>query len=138
MKLLRNLPKVDAVLKDMDIRNAIAIDTGELVILSGFAGVNIETASLIVDGSIEDHINGSLDCYAYILAHLGLSFDNVVKVNCFLADPVADFPAWNEIFKSRFNAPHPCRTTVGAPLVVGRIEIEFLVAKASRLEAEIV
>lgn len=138
MKLIRNLSKVDTAVKGLEIKNAIAIDTGDLIVFSGFAGVDIEKGTLTESDKIEDHINGSLDCYQYILENMGLSFDNVVKVNCFLADPVGDFPAWNEIFKSRFKAPHPCRTTVGAPLVVGRVEIEILAAKTSRLEAEIV
>ncbi|WP_454749050.1 RidA family protein [Ciceribacter selenitireducens] len=137
MKLLKNLPKIDEVSKGLAIKNAIAMDTGELIYFSGYAGIDLDKG-ILIEGPIEDHINGSLDCYQYILEHLGLSFDNVIKVNCFLADPVGDFPKWNEIFKERFKAPHPCRTTVGAPLVVGKIEIEIIAAKTSRLDAEII
>jgi len=31
-----------------------------------------------------------------------------------------------------FEAPYPCRTTVGAPLVAGNIEIEIVAARTPR------
>ena len=137
MKILTNLPAIDEVVKEFDIRNAICIDLGELIVFSGFAGLDLATGTISV-GPIEKHANDSLDCYQHILESIGLSLDHVVKVNAFLADPVADFPGWNETFKQRFRAPYPCRTTVGAPLVAGRIELEIQAARSSRLAAEIV
>jgi 2-iminobutanoate/2-iminopropanoate deaminase len=131
MKILSNLPAIDEVVKEFDIRNAICIDLGELIVFSGFAGLDLETGA-VSRGDIVRHASDSLDCYEYILKSIGLSLDNVVKVNAYLKDPVADFPGWNETFKSRFNAPHPCRTTVGAPLVAGLIELEIQACRTPR------
>lgn len=137
MRILANLPRVDAALKGFDIKNAICVEVGDLLIFSGFAGIDLETGA-IAPGPIETQANASLDCYAFILSSLGLSLDHVVKVNAFLADPVGDFPGWNETFKARFRAPHPCRTTVGAPLVVGRIELEITAARTPRTAAAVI
>lgn len=136
MKILTNLPAIDRVVKEFDIRNAICIEVGELLVFSGFAGLDLETGTISV-GPIEKHANDSLDCYEHILTSMGLSLDHVVKVNAYLADPVRDFPGWNETFKQRFRAPYPCRTTVGAPLVAGMIELEIQASRTSRMAAEI-
>ena len=131
MRILTNLPKIENIAKAFDIKNGICVEVGELLVFSGFAGLDLETGA-VSKGDIVKHANDSLDCYEYILKSIGLSLDNVVKVNAFLKDPVADFPGWNETFKSRFNAPHPCRTTVGAPLVAGLIELEIQACRTPR------
>lgn len=136
MKIVTNLPKIDAAVASFDIRNAICIEVGETILFSGLAGLDMETGALS-EGPISKHANDSLDCYEYILKSLGLSLDNVVKVNAFLAD-TSDFAEWNETFKARFTAPYPCRTTVGAPLVAGRIELEIIAARTARSAAQIV
>ncbi|KHK61550.2 RidA family protein [Pseudomonas frederiksbergensis] len=138
MKIFNNVPALNKVANGLSIKNSLAIDTGELVYFSGWAGVDLESGVLLEGGDIEEHAKSALDAYELILEEAGLSLDNVVKVNCFLADPVNDFPAWNEVFKARFNQPYPCRTTVGAPLVAGRIEIEIVASKSSRLRANAV
>lgn len=134
MKILTNLPKIDEAVKGFQIKNAICIETGDMIIFSGFAGLDIETGAM-AEGSIANHANASIDCYKHILESLGLSLDNVIKVNCFLAEP-SDFAEWNEVFKDRFTAPYPCRTTVGAPLVAGKIELEFIASREARSSAE--
>ena len=62
----------------------------------------------------------------------GLGLDNVIKVNAYLADPVGDFAGWNEVYLEKFAAPYPCRTTVGAQLHVGVIELDVIAAGESR------
>lgn len=136
MRVLTSLPRIDAAMKSYAIRNAICYEVGELLVFSGFAGIDLATG-VMAEGSIAEHANASLDCYAYILENMGLGLDNVIKVNCFLQDP-ADFPDWNETFKTRFAPPLPCRTTVGAPLVTGRIEIEIIAARTRRQDAAII
>lgn len=131
MKILTSLPKIDAMMKSFSIKNAICFEVGDLILFSGFAGIEVDTGRFLDKEPIEDHANAAIDCYRYILEEMGLSLDNVIKVNCFLADP-ADFPAWNETFKARFTPPYPCRTTVGAPLVVGKIELEFTASRTPR------
>lgn len=135
MKLLNNLPKIDNAVKAFAVKNAIAIEVGDQILFSGMAGIELETGKL-AEGDIAVHANASLDCYEYILESMGLTLDNVIKVNCFLANP-ADFALWNETFKSRFSAPYPCRTTVGAPLVAGEIELEIIATRTKRADATI-
>ncbi|MGA0565589.1 RidA family protein [Ancylobacter sp. VNQ12] len=123
MKLLNSLPEIDVASATLAIRNGISIETDALVTLSGFAGIDFKTHA-ISDGPFGRHAHGSNATFEYILGSMGLSLDHFVKVRCFLQDSVRDFPEWNAIFKERFAAPYLCRTTVGAPLVVGLIEVE--------------
>jgi 2-iminobutanoate/2-iminopropanoate deaminase len=136
MKILTNLPKLDPIAKAFNIRNGICIEVGELIVFSGFAGLDMASGG-VSQGDIAKHANDSLDIYEYILSSIGLSLDNVVKVNAYLTDPARDFPGWNEVFKTRFSDPYPCRTTVGAPLVAGLIELEIQAARTSRKAATI-
>lgn len=134
MKILASVPEIDRVSATMAIRNAIAIETGDLITYSGFAGVDFETGK-ITEGPFAKHAHDSIDAYETILRAQGLTLDHVIKVRCFLQN-TSDFAEWNEIFKSRFAAPHPCRTTVGSPLIVGLIELEFTAARTRRQDAE--
>ncbi|MGI4814148.1 MAG: RidA family protein [Janthinobacterium lividum] len=137
MKLLNNLPKIDSVVKQFELKNAIFYEVGDLLIFSGFTGLNLDTGA-ITEGAFEKHANEAIDCYQYILESVGLSLDNVISVRCFLQQPVLNYPVWNEIFKSRFSAPYPCRTTVGANLVIGEIELEFVASRTARAAAEVI
>jgi 2-iminobutanoate/2-iminopropanoate deaminase len=137
MKILTNLSKIDKATKAFDIRNSLCVEVGDLIFLGGFAGIDLATGK-ISEGPISKHANDSIDCYEYILKSIGLSLDNVIKVNAFLKNPEGDYVGWNEVFKVRFNAPYPCRTTVGAPLVAGCIELEFVAAKTTRSAAKII
>jgi len=73
----------------------------------------------------------TLDNFGLMLGDLGLSLDHVIKVNAQLTD-VSEFTLWNDVFLDVFDPPYPCRTTVGAPLVVGDIEIEIIAAATPR------
>jgi 2-iminobutanoate/2-iminopropanoate deaminase len=65
-----------------------------------------------------------------VLKTVGLSSDNVQKVNVFLVD-MNDFSAMNEVYKKQFTEPYPARTTIGvSSLPLGaRIEIEMIAKK---------
>ena len=134
MKILTNLPAVDKALDDYSIRNAICIETDGILVFSGWTGIDLETGE-ITDTAIDAHANDAIDVYEHVLKSLGLSLDNVISVRAFLKNPVEDFPAWNEVFKARFQPPYPCRTTVGAQLVAGQIELEFMASRTSRSAA---
>jgi 2-iminobutanoate/2-iminopropanoate deaminase len=136
MKLLKSLSGFDALFKSLGVENALCIEVDNLVYLSGFAGVNLNTGRLS-EGRFEIHANESLDCFELVLGEMGLSLDHVLKVNCYLKNPTVDFPVWNDVFKTRFNKPYPCRTSVGAPLVVGEIEVDIVAHRSSRMAAQI-
>lgn len=112
------------------IRNSTAIQVDSTIFFSGLTALDLETGAAI-EGGIVEHARFTLELFRGILSDLGLSLDHVVKVNAHLTD-VADFAGWNEVFLEVFDPPYPCRTTVGAALVVGRIEIEIVAATEPR------
>ncbi len=130
IKVHSTVPALERAFRRYDIRNAAAIQVDGVVYLSGLTAVDLETGEM-VDGDFEAHARQTLSLCAMVLGEVGLSLDHVVKVNCFLAD-VGDFGVWNQVYLDVFDAPYPCRTTVGAPLVVGRIEVEMVAALEPR------
>jgi 2-iminobutanoate/2-iminopropanoate deaminase len=59
-----------------------------------------------------------------IVEKAGGSMADVVKVNAYLAD-LASFPVFNEIYSRFFPKPYPARTTVGAVLPGGGVQVEI-------------
>lgn len=137
MEILTTVPKLDKALAPFGVENALCIEVDGLIVASGFTGIDLESG-LISEGSFETHVHETIDCFELIYQRVGLTLDNVIKVNCFLQNPVEDFPTWNRIFKERFKPPYPCRTSVGASLIAGRIEVEMIAHRSSRMEAVII
>jgi len=137
MNILTSVPKLGTLLKAGGVENAMCIEAGDIIFASGFTGIDLENGQ-ISDGSFEQHVHEAIDCFELIYERIGLTLDNVIKVNCFLLNPVEDFPTWNRVFKERFRPPFPCRTSVGSPLIAGRIEVEMVAHRSSRLKAKIV
>ena len=54
----------------------------------------------------------------------GASMADVVKVNAYLAD-LANFPVFNEVYSTFFPQPWPARTTIGATLPGGGVQVEI-------------
>lgn len=107
-----------------------AVWSGDTLYLSGQTPVDPSTGEL-VQGGVEAQTHRAFDNLELVLQDAGLSMDDVVKVNVYLTD-MANFPAMNAAYRSRFTAPFPARTTVavaGLPLNAS-IEIE-LVARRS-------
>ena len=67
------------------------------------------------DGSVEGQTREVLERLQGLLEDLGSSFDDVVKVNVYLAD-ISDFSAMNGVYKEFFTPEPPTRTTVEAAL----------------------
>jgi 2-iminobutanoate/2-iminopropanoate deaminase len=134
MKIIRNVPRIDALQAKAGIKNAVGFEIGGLLIFSGYAGIDLATGDITV-GPFVKHAHNAIDCFEEILKAKGLSLDNVLKVKCYLKNPVEDFPVWNEVFIQRFRMPIPCRTTVGASLVAGLLELEMVASRESRLAA---
>ena len=59
-----------------------------------------------------------------IVEAAGASMADVVKVNAYLAD-LANFTAFNEVYTTFFSQPWPARTTVGAVLPGGAVQVEI-------------
>lgn len=103
-----------------------AVSAGELVYLSGQTPIDPATGKL-VQGSVAEQ---TAQCFANLFAVLeaaGLTPEQVVKVNVYLAD-MNDFAAMNAVYAGQFSQPYPARTTIGvAALPLGaRVEIELI------------
>jgi 2-iminobutanoate/2-iminopropanoate deaminase len=123
-------PRLQPALSRMGIKNSTAIRVDNLYLFSGLTGVDLDTGQA-VPGGIEPQARQALAIFADILEDLGLTLDHVVKVTAQLAD-IGDFAEWNDVYLDVFDAPYPCRTTTGAPLVIGDIEVEIMAALEPR------
>ncbi len=59
-----------------------------------------------------------------IVEAAGASMSDVVKVNAYLSD-LGNFAAFNEVYSKFFTPPYPARTTVGAVLPGGAVQVEI-------------
>jgi 2-iminobutanoate/2-iminopropanoate deaminase len=101
---------------------------GELLYLSGQTPIDPATGRLI-EGDVGAQTQRVFDNLQSVVEDAGLTMDDVIKCNVYLRD-MADFPAMNAVYQTRFARPFPARTTVavaGLPLGAS-VEIE-LVAK---------
>lgn len=105
------------------------VESGELVFCSGQTPLDPATGRL-VEGDVADQTAQCFQNLFAVLAAAGLSADDVVKVNVYLAD-MGDFAAMNAVYQKQFQTPFPARTTIGvAALPLGaRIEIELVARK---------
>jgi 2-iminobutanoate/2-iminopropanoate deaminase len=86
--------------------------------------VAFDTGGALVPGGITEQTRQALSNLAACLRAAGCTLGDVVKVNVFLVD-LADFDAFNEVYRATFEEPFPARTTVQAGLPGGiRVEIE--------------
>ena len=130
MTIVHSSPSSAAVLDHFNVKNAPAIQVGELYFLSGMTAIDLTTFE-VSEADTATQARMTLENFRSMLADLGLSLDHVIKVNAQLSD-VSEFAAWNDVFLDVFDAPYPCRTTVGAALVVGKIEVEIIAAATAR------
>ncbi len=103
---------------------------GDLLFLSGQTPIDPATGKLVA-GDISVQTRRVFDNLEAVLRDAGLSMDDVVKCNVFLAS-FGDFPAMNAVYQTRFTAPYPARSTVAvAGLPLGAlIEVELVARKA--------
>jgi 2-iminobutanoate/2-iminopropanoate deaminase len=107
-----------------------AIRSGDMVFCAGQLGMDPATGEL-VEG-IEAQTERALKNLASVLDAAGMSFDDVVKTTCFLAD-INDFDAFNSVYIRFMPDPPPARSTfqVGALPRGGRVEIEAIARRGS-------
>ena len=102
-----------------------AIRSGDMVFCAGQLGIDPGTGEL-ADG-IEAQAERALKNLAAVLDAAGMSFDDVVKTTCFLAD-INDFNAFNGVYIRFMPDPPPARSTfqVGALPRGALVEIEAI------------
>jgi 2-iminobutanoate/2-iminopropanoate deaminase len=103
-----------------------AIESGDLIFLSGQTPIDSETGKL-VEGDIAAQTAQCFKNLFKVLEAADLTPDHVEKVNVFLTD-MNDFAAMNEVYSKQFSEPYPARTTIGvASLPLGaQVEIEMI------------
>jgi len=106
-----------------------AIIAGNTVYVSGQIHINPRTGNIIT-GTFEEQAALVFENLEAVLKAAGATFDNVVKVNVYLAD-LTNFPKLNEIYRRYFpSGVFPARTTVGAQLASGlAIEVDCIAVK---------
>ena len=86
--------------------------------------VAFEDTGAVVGGGVEAQTRQALTNVRSCLVAAGCTRDDVVKVNAYLAD-LADFDAYNAVYREFFTEPYPVRTTVQVGLPPGLlVEIE--------------
>ena len=108
-----------------------AIDTGAYVFCAGQIALDPATNE-IVEGGVEAQAERALLNLTAVLDECGLSFADVVKTTCFLAD-INDFAAFNEVYGKFMTTPPPARSTFAvAALPKGAlVEIEAIAVRSS-------
>ena len=102
-----------------------AVQWGDVLYLSGRAAVDPETLRLR-PGGFESQAAAVFDDIGTVLAASGSGFEHVLRVECYLAD-AGDFGAWNRVFRERFPASPPARTTLVTGFAVEGLLIELQV-----------
>jgi 2-iminobutanoate/2-iminopropanoate deaminase len=98
------------------------VRSGDFVYTAG--QVAFDENGQLVAGAIAEQTRQVLANLRSCLLAAGCVLEDVVKVNVYLLD-LADFDAFNEVYRATFTDPYPARTTVQAGLPGGiRVEIE--------------
>lgn len=102
-----------------------AVEADGWIFLSGALGVGPNGG--LVDGGIEPETRQTMNNIQATLEAEGLGWDRVVKCSVFLAD-IAEWPAFNAVYKTYFDGNFPARSALGASgLALGaRVEIECI------------
>ena len=105
-----------------------AVETGNLLFLSGQIGKDHHTGVLVA-GGIQAETRQAIDNIKAVLAQHHSSLDRVVKCTVILRD-IEDFEAFNKIYIQYF-PNKPARTTFAAGGLAGnaRIEIDVIAVK---------
>jgi reactive intermediate/imine deaminase len=111
-----------------DLPFSEGVRVGKMLFLSGEIG---ETADgKLVPGGIQAEAAQALENIKASLAKQGYRMSDVVKCTAFLAD-MAEWPAFNVVYKSYFSKPYPARSAFGATGLAynARVELECIAAK---------
>jgi 2-iminobutanoate/2-iminopropanoate deaminase len=110
---------------------SLAIDSGDLVFLSGQIGLDAATGKL-VEGEVSAQARQALENLKAVLEAAGLTFGHVMKTVIFLTD-MGDFAAVNEVYKGYVAEPYPARSTiaVAALPLAAKVEIEMIASRSA-------
>ena len=105
-----------------------AIDTGNLLFVSGQLGLDMSTGEL--PESFEEQAKNIMINIKAILEEAGSGFDKVAKSTIFLTD-MSDFAKINEIYGARFPNHKPARSCIQVCALPknAKVEIELIAIK---------
>ena len=105
-----------------------AVRVGDLVFLSGQVGIAPGTMK-VVDGGIKEETRQALENIKTTLGAHGYTMNDLVKCTAMLAD-IAEWSAFNEVYKTFFSDHFPARSAFGASGLAlnARVEIECIAA----------
>jgi 2-iminobutanoate/2-iminopropanoate deaminase len=103
-----------------------AVSANGFLFVAGQIG-NLPGKLELPPGGIAAEAKQALANLQAVLERHGASLRDVVKVTVFLAD-IAEWPAFNEVYKQTFHAPFPARSALAASgLALGaRVEVECI------------
>ncbi len=106
-----------------------AVRVGNTLYLSGQVGSRPGTMQLVA-GGIREQARQALENIKTSLEANGYGMGDVVKCTVMLAD-IAEWAAFNEVYRTFFSAPYPARSALGANgLALGaRVEVECIAAR---------
>ena len=106
-----------------------AVRVDDTLYLSGQIGIRPGTLTL-VPGGVEAESRQTLENIRMVLEANGYATRDVVKCTVMLAD-IAEWAAFNEVYKTFFAPPYPARSALGANgLALGaRVEVECIAAR---------
>ena len=106
-----------------------AVETGNLIFISGQVPINPETGD-VISSSIEDQANQVIKNIQSICEAADRGLEDIVKLSIYLTD-LGNFSIVNEVMTKHFSEPYPARATIevsALPLGVD-VEIEAIVGK---------
>ena len=95
---------------------------GNLLFLAGQTGEDKD--GNLVSGGIKPEAETMMLNIKAALARRGLSTEHVVKCTVYLAD-MAEWGAFNEVYKKYFTPPYPARTAIGARQLISNARVEM-------------
>jgi len=95
---------------------------GGLLFLAGQTGE--DSNGNLVSGGIKAEAEQMMLNIKGALARRGLGTEHVVKCTVLLAD-IAEWSAFNEVYKKYFSPPYPARTAFGDARLVGNARVEM-------------
>jgi 2-iminobutanoate/2-iminopropanoate deaminase len=95
---------------------------GNLLFLAGQTGDDAD--GKLVPGGIRAEAEQVMLNIEAALTRRGLTMEHVVKCTVFLAD-IAEWGAFNEIYKKHFSPPYPARSALGASGLAGNARVEM-------------
>jgi len=107
-----------------------AVRAGGTLYLSGQVGIKPGTLEL-VPGGVQAEARQALDNIKTTLETHGYSLRDVLKCTVMLAD-IAEWAAFNDVYKAFFSPPYPARSALGANgLAIGaRVEVECIAVRS--------